>query len=257
MPPDLPNCCLVVPHYDHVEEFQRILPAIVRSGLPLFVVDDASPEASRLRLRALLEHEAPEAHLVIHESNLGKGGSVISGLKAARAAGFSHALQIDADGQHDLQSLPLLLQETLAYPDQLICGLPKFGSDISGLRYYARFITLYLCWLETLSTEIRDALCGFRAYPLESTLQIIDHSRVGHRMAFDPEILVRACWAGLRLRFIAVNVNYPPGGRSHFRYFQDNLEIGWMHARLLFGMLARLPLLLGRKLYRRKGSVSS
>jgi hypothetical protein len=60
-------------------------------------------------------------------------------------------------------------------------------------------------------------------------------------MAFDPEILVRAVWAGIPLKFVPIHVQYPENGRSHFHYVRDNLEIAWMHTRLLFGMLTRIP----------------
>ncbi|MDZ4729175.1 MAG: glycosyltransferase family 2 protein [Xanthomonadales bacterium] len=247
MPNDAVRCCLVIPHYDHVEQLRLALPGFVRTGLKLIVVDDASPAIETEKLQAMLREQAPNAMLVLHERNQGKGGAVMSGLRTAHDVGFTHALQVDADGQHDVQSLPRLLQAVKERPDELICGLPSFGPDISRLRYYARYITLYLCWLETLSREIKDALCGFRAYPLQPILAIIDSSQPGRRMAFDPEILVRACWDGIGLRYIPVKVNYPQGGRSHFHYVRDNLEIGWMHVRLICGMLVRLPQLLARK----------
>jgi glycosyltransferase involved in cell wall biosynthesis len=237
----------VIPHYDHVVEFSAVLPQIANLDLPIIIVDDGSPQAEYDKLSTLVSGAAPEAVLLRHKLNQGKGGSVMSGLLAASAAGYTHALQVDADGQHDLQSLPLLLEQTRTFPDRLICGLPQFSNDIPAMRYYARYLTLYLCWLETLGTEIRDALCGFRSYPLESVLRLIRHSRVGRRMAFDPEILVRARWAGIRLEYIPVQVNYPAGGRSHFHYLRDNLEISWMHTRLLCGMLLRLPRLLLQK----------
>jgi hypothetical protein len=95
-----------------------------------------------------------------------------------------------------------------------------------------------------LSTEIRDALCGFRLYPLAAVIRILDSCAPGRRMAFDPEILVRAVWAGIPLQFIAISVKYPLGGTSHFHYLRDNLEIAWMHTRLITGMVLRMPRLL-------------
>lgn len=245
------RACLLIPHFDHVDQFQHLLPALTRIGLPILVVDDASPAAEFSRLEALLQRLAPGSILLRHEQNQGKGGSVMTGLRAAADAAFTHALQIDADGQHDVQSLPKLLDAARAHPGRLICGLPSFGPDISRLRYYSRFLTLYLCWLETLSKEIQDALCGFRAYPLASVMPIIQRNPPGRRMAFDPEILVRACWAGIPLHYLPVKVNYPENGRSHFRYIHDNLEITQMHVRLIGGMLLRLRLLLPRMWRRR------
>ena len=182
-----------------------------------------------------------------YRDGIGKGGAVMTGLRAAHKAGFTHALQLDADGQHDTSAIEGFRREAEKNPSYLICGEPKFADDISKLRFFARFITLWFCWLESLSTQIRDAMCGLRVYPLESVVEIIDNNRLGQRMAFDSEILVRAVWDNIPLKFIPVNVRYPEGGKSHFRYWRDNIEISWMHTRLITGMLLRLPALLRRR----------
>ena len=93
--------------------------------------------------------------------------------------------------------------------------------------------------------------------PYLNEIEILDDSRLGRRMAFDPEILVRAIWAGIPLRFVSVHVQYPVDGRSHFHYFWDNLEIAWMHTRLIFGMLIRLPRLIRRNFAQRSGHAAS
>lgn len=244
--------CIIVPHYDHVAQFTGVLPQLAAQGLPLVVVDDASPESSYNDLQSLLGEQSQETILVRHAENLGKGGAVMSGLKTALDAGFTHALQIDADGQHDVADITHFLTASEQHPDQIICGQPVFDESVSKLRYYARYITLSLSWLESLSTEIRDAMCGFRLYPLKPIVTLFEKSNPGKRMAFDPEILVRAVWSGIGLEFIPVNVQYPEGGRSHFLYFQDNVEISWMHTRLIVGMLLRLPSLMRRNLSRRR-----
>jgi glycosyltransferase involved in cell wall biosynthesis len=214
----------------------------------LVIVDDASPEPVYQELAQLLGRHAPDAMVLRHEHNQGKGGAVMTGLRAAFAAGYTHALQVDADGQHDVGAIPSFVNTAGEYPDSLICGRPVFDQSVSALRYYARYLTLYFCWLEILGTEIKDALCGFRLYPLARVVPIIDNCRPGKRMAFDPEILVRCFWDGIALRYIPVSVQYPEGGRSHFHYLGDNLELSWMHTRLIAGMLPRLPRLLGRRI---------
>ena len=122
-----------------------------------------------------------------------------------------------------------------------------FDESISKLRYYGRYLTHVLVWLETLSTEIRDAMCGFRVYPTDSVVTLINRKAPGPRMAFDTEILVRASWAAIPIRYTPVKVHYPEDGSSHFNYLRDNVIISWMHTRLILGMLLRLPVLLWRK----------
>lgn len=242
------RACAVIPHYDHVEQFARMLPSLAGEGLPIVVVDDASPEDVYQQLRELLNEHAPSTQLLRHVENQGKGGAVMTGLKAAREAGYTHALQVDADGQHDVHDIPRFLQLGRSSPRHVVCGRPVFDDSISALRYYARYLTLCLNWVEILGTEIKDGLCGFRLYPLDRVVPIIERSSPGRRMAFDPEILVRCVWAGVRLTYIPVNVRYPESGRSHFHYLRDNFEITWMHTRLIAGMLVRSPVLLLRKL---------
>ncbi len=245
--------CIVVPHFDHLSQFRRILPALAATGYPLLVVDDASPLDTVEALAELLDKAECETTLLRHSENAGKGGAVMTGLRAAHQRGYTHALQIDADGQHDTVDIPVFFSEATRHPDSMICGEPVFDEGISKLRYYGRFLTLSLSWLESVSTTIRDALCGMRLYPLDRVVELIDKSSPGRRMAFDPEILVRAVWEGIELRFVKINVCYPKDGRSHFHYFGDNVEISWMHTRLLAGMLIRLPRLLARK-FTRTGS---
>lgn len=245
--------CIVVPHFDHLQQFRRFLPGLAAVGLPLIVVDDASPPDVFSALEDLLQQSDVDAVLVRHSENLGKGGAVTTGLHRAHDEGFTHALQVDADGQHDVADVDTFMQAAIKHPDAVICGEPVFDQSVSKLRYYARFITLGFSHLETLSRDIRDALCGFRLYPLKSITAILKRHRLGERMAFDPELLVRAVWAEIPLHYVPVNVVYPEDGRSHFHYLRDNVEISWMHTRLLFGMLLRSPVLLARKFRRRPG----
>jgi glycosyltransferase involved in cell wall biosynthesis len=231
-----------------------MLPRLAEQGYPIIVVDDASPDSSFDALQRILNDHVPDATLLRHAENLGKGGAVMTGLRAALDAGFTHSLQIDADGQHDTADISAICAAAAGHKNSIICGQPTFDQSISSLRYYARYITLTFSWLESLSIEIRDAFCGFRLYPIESVIDLVENGRLGSRMTFDPEILVRALWADISLQFVPVRVIYPAGGKSHFRYIRDNIEISWMHARLILGMLIRLPTLIRRNRSRRLSS---
>ena len=246
--------CLLVPHFDHLDQFRKFLPALVEKEFPLVVVDDASPLDVFEALAQLLEEQSPDSILLRHPKNRGKGVAVMTGMRAAFESGYTHAIQIDADGQHDVNSITQLVEVAARYPDHIVCGQPVFDESISKLRFYSRYITLFLVWLETLSTGISDAMCGFRSYPLKSTIALVDSSKPGNRMTFDPEILVRATWAGIPLHFVPVKIVYPTDGKSHFRYLRDNIEISGMHIRLIFGMLIRFPMLVWNRRSRRKGS---
>lgn len=111
----------------------------------------------------------------------------------------------------------------------------------------ARYLTHFWVWVETLSLSIKDSMCGFRVYPLNDVIGLLEHTQLGDRMDFDPEVLVRLSWRGLEIISIPTRVIYPKDGLSHFRLVEDNVLITRMHFRLVFGMTWRLPVLLLRK----------
>ncbi|WP_147471214.1 glycosyltransferase family 2 protein, partial [Pseudomonas syringae] len=207
--------------------------------------DDASSPACAAVLQQLAQAE--DIYLVRLPVNQGKGGAVMAGFREAARLGFSHALQVDADGQHDLGDIPVFLEQSRQYPEALICGYPQYDASVPKGRLYARYLTHVWVWINTLSLQIRDSMCGFRLYPLAPVLTLIDAVRIGKRMDFDSEILVRLAWRGQAMRWLPTRVHYPQDGLSHFRLFHDNALISKMHAKLFFGMLIRLPAILWRR----------
>jgi hypothetical protein len=143
--------------------------------------------------------------------------------------------------------LPCFLELARTHPDAIIAGCPVYDESVPALRLYARYLTHVWVWINTLSFAIRDSMCGFRAYPLAPVMRLIARHQVGRRMNFDTDIIVRLFWDGVPVRNLPTRVSYPTDGVSHFRGFLDNVLISRMHATLFFGMLLRLPVLLGRK----------
>lgn len=239
------KCCIVVPVYNHPDCLEWLVSRLRELELHTFMINDGSDAVCSELLRKICNREQ-WLTLVERHSNGGKGAAVKTGLRAAARSGYSHALQLDADGQHDLDDIPRLLALSDANPQAVISGAPNYH-DVPRVRLYGRYLTHIWIWINTLSLEIRDSMCGFRVYPLVSTLKILDSSNVGDHMDFDPEILVRLNWDGVRVMQLRTTVTYPHDGVSHFRGFRDNVLISWMHTRLFFGMLCRLPRLLRRR----------
>lgn len=235
--------CVVIPCYNHGAMMASVLARLAPFNLAVFIVDDGSDEATRLQLEPLRNAQVTLIRLA---ENQGKGGAVMRGLQVAAEAGFSHALQVDADGQHQIEDCPQMLAEARQHPQCLISGQPVYDDSIPKSRLYGRYITHFWVWVETLSFSIKDSMCGFRVYPLAPTLALATRHPIGQRMDFDTEIMVRLYWAGTPSRFIATRVTYPQDGVSHFDALHDNVRITWMHTRLFFGMLPRIPSLLRR-----------
>jgi glycosyltransferase involved in cell wall biosynthesis len=237
------NVCAVVPVYNHERAVGAVVAGLRRHGLEVLLVDDGSGPGCAAVLRRLADAE-PGVRLIRLAGNQGKGGAVTAGLEAAAAAGFSHALQIDADGQHDTSDIPRFLATSTADPDALVCGRPVFDRSIPRHRLYLRYLTHVMVWVNTLSLDIPDSMCGLRLYPLHRVLPVLRTEPIGRRMDFDVELLVRLHWRGARMRWLPTQVGYPSDGVSHFRLVHDNWLITGMHTRLFFGMLRRAPRLI-------------
>jgi glycosyltransferase involved in cell wall biosynthesis len=243
--------CVLIPVYNHEHAIGAVVQAVLAHGMPCILVDDGSSDACARTLDALAAATPQQVTLVRHAHNKGKGGAVISGFHAAAQAGFTHVLQIDADGQHRVEDIPRFIALAQAHPDAVIAGCPVYDESVPALRLYARYLTHVWVWINTLSFAIRDSMCGFRLYPLAPVTALLARRKLGQRMNFDTEILVRLYWDGVQVVNLPTPVGYPSDGVSHFRAFHDNALITRMHTVLFFGMLLRLPMLLERKWRRR------
>lgn len=223
--------CLVVPIFDHGETIGEVLAGLAPHGLPCLVVDDGSGPATRRRVQALAEQHA-WVRTARHERNQGRGAALRTAYRLAHRQGFSHVVQLDADGQHDARDVPRFLEAAARSPEALVLGEPVFDDSVPALRLHGRKLSRWIVWLETASRAVHDPLCGFRCVPLEPTVRLLDTVRLGDRMDFDPELVVRLCRAGVPVRNVPTAVRYPPGGVSHFRMVEDNLRIAWAYLRL-------------------------
>ncbi|MES2205800.1 MAG: glycosyltransferase [Pseudomonadota bacterium] len=228
--------CIVIPCYNHGAALTSSLKYLTAYNIAIFIVDDGSNQQTQDMLTAISE---PLVRLFRLPDNQGKGGAVMKAMYEAWKEGFSHALQVDADGQHNLQDIPQFLELSQANPAHIICGKPIYDDTVPRSRLWGRYATHFWVWIETLSFQIEDSMCGFRCYPLRETYHLINHISIPTRMDFDIEIIVRLYWQGLGIINVPTKVTYPIGGLSHFNMVKDNIRISKMHARLFFGMLPR------------------
>ena len=238
--------CALVPVYNHHQVLAQTLANIRQFNLPVVLVDDGSDELCKTVMQNLAAVDA-QVHLIRRPANGGKGAAIKTGLQAAARLGFTHALQIDADGQHNSADIPHFLQLAESAPTTLIAGMPEYDASVPKGRLYGRYLTHVWVWINTLSLDITDSMCGFRVYPVTSSNLLINAEPMGERMDFDTEFMVRWHWRQWPLQQLPTRVIYPEQGVSHFHVWRDNKLISWMHTRLFFGMLWRLPRILRNK----------
>ncbi len=237
----MPNrYCVVIPLYKQVEAIAKTLAKVESYGLPCLLIDDGNEESVRHYLAELVVQH-PHTSLHSLATNQGKGGAVMAGLRLAQEAGYSHALQVDADGQHDLTQIPVFLQLSESNPEALVTGQPVYDESVNRMRKAARHLTHFWVKVQTLSRDAPDTMCGYRVYPLEVTCRLCERVRLGRRMDFDIEVMVRLIWEGVPVIKHFTKVIYPEGGQSNFDYLHDNILITKMHTKLVIEMLLRLP----------------
>lgn len=220
---------------------------------PVWVVVDGSTDGTLEALRALARDD-PGIRVLALPRNQGKGAAILHGLREAEAAGYTHAMTLDADGQHPTDKIGEFMAASQANPDALILGRPVFDASAPRVRRHGRKLSNWCAELETLGAGIGDSLCGFRVYPVSPLREIMERQPWMRRFDFDAEAAVRLCWRGVRPINLAAPVKYfrpDEGGVSHFRYLRDNALLTWMHTRLILESLLRWPLLLARRLVNR------
>jgi len=239
--------CIIVPVYNHEEAITFVVSKLKAYGLPCFLINDGSSSVCTQVLKDCTMRESKWITLLTRHENGGKGAAVMDGFKEAIRLGFTHAIQIDADGQHDLNDIPYFLEASRLNPQAMVLGSPLFDDLVPKGRFYGRKITTLWIWINTLSLVIADGMCGFRLYPLAAVEQLISKTPIAKGMDFDIDIVVRLYWQGAEFITIPTAVKYPCDGVSHFKLWRDNLMISLTHARLFFGMLVRIPKLIRRR----------
>jgi len=233
---------VIVPSYNSGPLLAKTVLAALEHWKPVWIVLDGCTDSSVVELRDLAQDHA-DLRLFILEQNQGKGAATLVAMQAALEAGYSHALVVDADGQHPADQIVRFMRISIEHPEAMILGVPIFGEDAPPERVKGRLFGNWFANLETLWGGVRDSLFGFRVYPLEPAVRIMKSITTARRFDFDTELVVRLFWAGVRPINEPVSVYYPPraaGGVTHFKYLRDNLLLAGTHTRLCLLMLTRL-----------------
>ena len=246
------NYGFVVPVYNHGSTLEFVVKQLSEYGFPIIVVDDGNDEINKKFISDVAEKYS-QVVVVTRKKNGGKGKAMNDGVRKAYEMGLSHILQIDSDGQHDAGRIGHFLEVSKSNPEAVICGYPEYDENAPAKRVNGRKVANAWIHLVTLSNEIKDSMIGFRVYPVEPYYKLISgFAFIDGRMGYDIDILVRFSWKGIKIISESVKISYPIDGVSNFRMVRDNIRISLTYAKLVIGMIIRLPVLLIRKIWRKK-----
>jgi len=220
-----PRICVVIPVYNHGLTVQSVVRG-AKAAWPVIVVNDGSTDATP----ALLAAER-DVTVVTLPGNQGKAAALRAGFARAEEGGFTHAITLDADGQHSTRALADFSAACRRQPEAFIIGvrnLRKAGAPFA--RRASNQLSTFWFKFET-GVRLADTQCGFRCYPLAALRSLRVTSG---RYAYELEIMVKAAWAGVPLVAQAVEADYAAATSrlSHFRPWRDMAGISWLHSKL-------------------------
>ena len=252
MPAESSTHLVLIPSYNPGAKVYDTVRSARAQWTPVWIVVDGSSDGSAEGLRKLAADD-PGLRVIVLAENRGKGAAVLEGISQAAAQGYTHALTMDSDGQHPADLIQEFMCVSQAHPAGMVLGVPVFDADAPRLRVNGRKVSNGWANLETLWAGIGDSLYGFRVYPIAPLMRVMARQTWMRRFDFDPEAVVRLCWAGVPPINLPAPVRYfraDEGGVSHFNYLRDNALLTWMHTRLFLGFLLRLPALLVRRSFK-------
>jgi uncharacterized protein (DUF2062 family) len=236
---------IVIPTYNNAGTLEGILRRVDVLGLAVIVVNDGSTDRTAQVLANWVAGRTGGAAIVIrHARNGGKAVALRTGFRTAIAAGHTHAVTLDSDGQLDPEQIPEFLDVARHHPSALVLGTRDIlRDDYPARSRLGRRLSNFLIFLES-GVHVSDSQCGLRVYPLGLIAAVPCRTS---RFAFEAAIITRAGWAGCPLVEAAARCRYlPPGQRvSHFRPILDTLHGLLVHLGLLGRSL--LPLRTGRR----------
>ena len=215
-----------MPTYDNAGTLPKVLGDVLHYTDRVIVVNDGSSDDTA-QILALF----PNVSIVTFAKNEGKGMALRTGFELAIKKGYSYAISIDSDGQHFASDLPLFLEKLASEKSAIIIGARNLHQEnMPGKNTFANKFSNFWFFVDT-GIQAPDTQSGYRLYPL---LVMKDMRFYGRKYEFEVEVLVRCAWKGIGVKWIPINIYYPPAGQrvSHFRPGRDFSRISVLNTIL-------------------------
>ena len=221
---------VVIPAYNEAKTIEDIVRRTIAHCENIIVVDDGSSDGT-----GDLASDLP-VRVVRNERNLGKGASLLAGMREALVQGALAVITMDGDGQHTPEAIPALVKQAQDRPRCIVAGSRLHDpTAIPRARYQANTVANF--WISWASGHwIEDSQCGLRLYPREVLDLICAKPRRLSGFVFESEVLIDAAAAGYRCVCVPIPALYDGHTHrpSHFRPVRDIAAIVVMVAGKLF-----------------------
>ena len=224
--------CVIIPTYNNAGTIVEVISGVTAYCQDVIVVNDGSTDETA----SILQRLSTPVTLVSYPKNQGKGHALVKGFQKARELGFSHAITIDADGQHFPADIPILLNKMEEKPEAIIVGCRNLTEkNMPRQNTFANKFSNFWFRLQT-GISLPDTQSGFRLYNLKALRWL---PLITSRYEAELELLVFAAWTGCPISSVSVRVYYPPVEKrvSHFRPVYDFFRISVLNTILCAGAL--------------------
>ena len=228
--PDSPRLLVLIPVYNGEQTVGRVIEAVhgvmksIDIPYQVLAVNDGSTDSTANILNK------QNINILSHEKNLGKGSALKNGFRYAFDNRYSHIVTLDADGQHDPEYLPAMVQLSLRHDYDLVIGTRKKNpGTMSSARIFSNAVTSWLISVRT-GTKIPDSQSGYRVIKTESLESIKLRTS---RYETESEILIRGGKKKWRFGFVPISTIYG-NETSHIRHVRDTIRFIIMYFKTIF-----------------------
>ena len=238
--------CIIIPTYNNAKTVVYVINQVMNYCEKVIVVNDGSNDNTGELLKQCQELTS----VVTLPKNKGKGKALVMGFREAMRLGFTHAITIDADGQHFADDIDKFKKFLINGFNGIVVGARNLKeNNMPGKSTFANKFSNFWFRLQT-GINLPDTQTGFRLYTLSSIRGL---RWITSRYEAELELLVFAAWAGVDLKSVPVKVYYPPVEErvTHFRPAYDFTRISILNTFLCIGAIFYgYPRLLFRKIKR-------
>lgn len=230
------KCLIIIPAYNEAGNLERVLDNLIKNypQYDYIIVNDGSTDNTK----QVCERNGYQAlHLPI---NLGIGGAVQAGYLYARENGYDAAVQIDGDGQHDIQYLGDMLRYLQEGQADIVIGsrfVEKRGFQSSAVRRVGIRFLSGLAWVLS-GVRLKDITSGYRVV----NRRFIDIYADDYPADYpEPEAMIIAAIHGGRIREYPVIMKERDAGVSSINfkrsiYYMVKVTLAMIIRRISFGV---------------------
>ncbi|MDD3777701.1 MAG: glycosyltransferase family 2 protein [Actinomycetota bacterium] len=215
------DIALLIPAYNEQKYIEGVIKSCAAYKMDIIIIDDGSQDNTVDVVESTDESRKGQVILLKHETNKGKGRSLLTGFEYILKHGYQGVITLDADGQHDVMEIPNFIKKIeLDHPDIIVGNRLDQTGDMPFIRLATNVFTSWLI-SQIGGKKIKDVQCGYR-YINSKVLQQVKIETANFDT--EPEILLKASWLGFNIQNIPIKTIYHQDFTSYVNPVTDTIK---------------------------------